>query len=151
MLPLSIGAFERNTKGQFEGILQGLGIGSIPVLFEKNTNKTGNQPDYYLFAHPHDENYYRIGSAWEPKPNKQHHYVRIESPWLPTPLVEASLSPDKNITGQFNLFWYAASDKTPKADATAQAEQAELSSATATQAQPTQKRSLFAKTMSPQA
>jgi uncharacterized protein (DUF736 family) len=59
---LTIGAFERNIDEAIEGTLCGLGIGTIPVLFVKNAGAKDNQPDHYLIADPHSNNFYPIGN-----------------------------------------------------------------------------------------
>jgi uncharacterized protein (DUF736 family) len=119
---LTIGAFGKNNKNALEGRLCGLGIGTLPILFNPNAGKKDNQPDYTLIANPGSEDAYPIGKAWEPREGREHYYVKIESPFLTTPVIKASLFPIKNQPGQFTLVWYSPDDDAPKTVADLKAE-----------------------------
>ena len=132
---LTIGAFTKDETGTIEGKLCGLGIGTIPVVFERNANKKDNQPDFYLIADPYGDSAYPIGKAWEPSQGKEHRYVKIESPFLTTPVIKASLFANKNNDGQLYLIWYSPDDKQLKADTKPEVEQPKSEAARATKPQ----------------
>ena len=104
---VTIGRFRKDGNGRIlDGRLFGLGLNveGIPVLFYRDTRKKeNNDSDYQLYVTPIGENGYLIGNAWDPAPGCQHYDVKLESPWIPTPVIEAFLLPDKGDAGILNL------------------------------------------------
>ena len=113
-----IGSFTQDENGNLEGKIHGLGLGVIPVMFERMETKDGKE--YFRgIANPKTDPY-EIGAAFprEGKNNAFYYSVSMDSLLFPTP-VNAALFSDKNNRDIFNLVWNRPdSEQAPRAEAT---------------------------------
>ena len=101
---MKLGKFTRDSIGDMHGRIFGLGLPAIPVLFEPQTSKKNGAPYFRIIANPVSEAY-EIGAAFERQKDGVTYYtVSLDSPAF-VDTVNAVLFPDREMPGQFNLFW----------------------------------------------
>ena len=100
-----IGRFENLPNGRIGGELDALVVGLVPLIFEPNTKGA----DYAVMTETDCD----VGAAWKKISKdgaKPYLSVRLDSPFLPTPL-NAALFPGKE-PGQHVLVWDRPERKT---------------------------------------
>ena len=118
---MKIGSFLQDSDGTLTGRITGLGIGSIPVIFQEEVSRKG-EPFFKIIADPVGEAY-EIGAAFpKQKGGMNFHSVALDSPVFAAPLNAALFY--EAATGNYNLVWDRPEPQGPKPNLEATSQQA---------------------------